>query len=78
MSSQSRRILEEALALPKKERLLIAAELHQSIEDTDSPEEIQAAWLDEIAERVQSIADGTADMVDGSEVSRRIRARYGR
>ncbi len=78
MTSHARKILEEALALPKEERLLIAAELHQSVEDSDSPEEIQAAWLDEIAERVQSIADGTAELVDGSDVSRRIRARYGR
>jgi putative addiction module component (TIGR02574 family) len=77
MTSRARKLLEEALALPKEERLLIAAELQDSVEESDSPEEIEAAWHEEIVKRVQSIEDGTAVLVDGEESSRRIRAKHG-
>jgi hypothetical protein len=77
MTSRARKILEEALALPKEERLLIAIELQESVEAADSSEEIEAAWHEEIVQRVQSIEDGTAVLVDGKKSSRRIRAKYG-
>lgn len=77
MSSRARKILEEALTLPKEERLLIAGELQESVEATDSAEDIEAAWDEEIAQRVQSIEDGTAVLIDGEESSRRARAKYG-
>jgi hypothetical protein len=77
MTSRARKILEEALALPREERLLIANELQESVEAADSPEEIEAAWHEEIVQRVQSIEDGTAALVDGKESSHRIRAKYG-
>ncbi len=57
--------------------MLLALELRESVEAADSPEEIEAAWREEIARRLQSLEDGTAVLVDGEESSRRIRAKYG-
>jgi len=37
---------------------------------------VEAAWREEIALRVRSIEEGTADTVDGREVSQRVRADY--
>ena len=77
MTSRARKLLEEALTLPKEERLLIAAELQDSVHESDSTAEVEAAWHEEIVQRVQSLQDGTAVLVDGEESSRRIRTKYG-
>lgn len=75
MSWPVEKILEEALKLDSKERALVVAELSRS-ESSATPEEVEAAWRDEIALRLRSIEDGTADMVDGRGVSQRVRAEY--
>jgi Putative addiction module component len=68
MSSRARRIIEEALALPKDELVRLVAELQEQVESSDSPAEIQAAWRDELVKRVRSIGDGSAVLHDGDEV----------
>ena len=72
MTSQARKILEQALALPEEDRLLIAAELKGSIDTSDSPDEVEAAWRDEIVRRLKSIQDGTAILHDWDEVEREL------
>ena len=69
------KVLEEALKLDPKDRALIVAELSHP-DANASPEEVEAAWREEIACRLKSIEDGTAELVDGHEVSQRIRAEY--
>jgi hypothetical protein len=69
------KILEEALKLDPKDRALVLAELSR-VESSATPEEVEAAWRDEIAQRLRSIDEGTAHMVDGREVSERVRADY--
>lgn len=69
------KVLEEALKLDPKDRALIVAELSHP-DANASPEEVEAAWSEEIARRLKSIEDGTAELVDGLEVSQRIRAEY--
>ena len=77
MSARARKILEEALGLPEEERLLIVTELQNSLEQVDSPEEVDAAWRDEIVRRVRSIEDGTAILHDGETVLRELKSKYG-
>jgi hypothetical protein len=54
MSSQARRIIEEALALPKEELVRLVAELQEQVEASDSPAEIEAAWNDELVKRLRN------------------------
>ena len=69
------KILEEAFKLDPKDRALVVAELSHP-DANATPEEVEAAWREEIARRLRSIEDGTAEMLDGHEVSQRIRAEY--
>jgi hypothetical protein len=75
MSWPVEKILEEALKLDPTDRALVIAELCRA-ESSATPEEVEAAWRDEIARRVRSIEEGTADTVDGRELSQRVRAQY--
>lgn len=69
----------DALELAEEERLRLAEELYESVEESDgTPEEIEAAWGEEIADRVEQLERGEAKLVDGKEVFRRIRSEYGR
>ena len=65
------KILEEAFKLDPQDRALIVAELSNS-EGLGSPEEVEAAWREEIARRLKSIEDGTAVLHDWEEVDREI------
>jgi len=78
MTSQARKILQEALALPDEERRLIAVELRDSLEPVDSVEEIDAAWRDELVRRAQRVDSGESVLLDGNEVYQRLRAKYDR
>jgi hypothetical protein len=75
MSWPVEKILEEALKLDPTDRAFVIAELCRA-ESSATPEEVEAAWRDEIARRVRSIEEGTADTVDGRELSQRVRAEY--
>jgi len=68
MSSRARQIIEEALALPKEELVRVVAELQEQVEATDSPDDVDAAWHDELMRRARSIQDGSAALHDGDEV----------
>lgn len=41
-------------------------------EDTDSPEDVEAAWRSELVERVRRIKDGSATLYDGEQVDREL------
>ena len=69
MSSPVRKILDEAQKLPKQDRALLRAELEQL--DDDVPQhEVDAAWEEEVAKRLQSLKDGTAVLHDWDDVER--------
>ena len=78
MSSRARKIIEDALSLPTEERMLVVAELQDSLDSESSEEAIGAAWTEEIVRRAELIASGEAEYVDGEESARRIREKYGR
>jgi len=77
MTSQARKILEEALALPEEDRVYLVEALQESIEPVESQEEVDAAWREEIVRRVKSIEDGTAVLLDGDEVMHELKSKYG-
>ena len=71
MSAAVRKLLDEARKLPKQDRALLRAEL----DDLDEPapqEEIEAAWDEEIARRLQTVKDGTAVRHDHEDVMREL------
>jgi hypothetical protein len=72
MRSQARKILEQALALPEEDRLIIAAELKGSIDTVDSTEAVEDAWRDEIVRRLRTIQDGTAVLHEWDVVEREL------
>ncbi len=78
MTSQARKLLEQALALPEEDRVYLVEALQDSLEPVESQAEIDAAWKDEIVRRVQSIEDGTAVLHDGETVLRKLMSKYGR
>ena len=76
MTSQARKLLEEALALPEEERLYVIEALQESL-TIESQESIDAAWRDEVARRVRSIENGEAVLLDGDAVLRELKSKYG-
>jgi len=64
----------EALALPAEERAELAHALLESLhEDVDPGAE--AAWIDELDRRAQTVADGKAKLVDCEEARERMTVR---
>lgn len=70
MSWPVEKILEEAFKLDSKDRALVV-ELSSS-EGIGSPEEVEAAWREEIARRVKSLEDGTAVLHEWDEINEEI------
>jgi putative addiction module component (TIGR02574 family) len=70
-------ILEQALRLPKEQRLRLAGQIWESIDDDGWPTDVHPAWKAEIARRLSSIKNGTAVLIDGQEHLRRLRDKYG-
>lgn len=68
MSARARKIIEEALALPKNELVRVVAELQDNVEASDSSDEVEAAWRDELVARLRSLKDGSAVLHDGDGV----------
>jgi putative addiction module component (TIGR02574 family) len=68
-------VLQAALGLPKRERMRIARNLLESIEDEAEPDEgWEEAWRIEIERRLAEVRDGTAKLEDPATVVRELRA----
>ena len=72
MGAEAKRVLDEALALPKEERRQVAEALFDSLAET-SEHEIDPAWRDEILRRVEEVRSGEVTPEPWSEVRRKIR-----
>lgn len=69
----------EALRLPEEERAQLVEELQESLQHGDGwPDDLHPAWREEIVRRVQALERGEAELVDGEEALRRLRAKYAR
>jgi putative addiction module component (TIGR02574 family) len=68
MSDAATTLLQQALNLNADERYDLAQQILDSLEDDDLPED--PVWRAELDRRIQSVADGTAVLMDGEEVFR--------
>lgn len=75
MSRDTERLLAEVLRLPESERAELVRKTIASLEDAFSPEDVEAAWADEVGRRVRSIEDGTARMLSREEFDEFVRRR---
>jgi putative addiction module component (TIGR02574 family) len=73
-----REVLEAALKLEPTERELLVEELTASLHGGFASEEIEKAWLEEIDRRSHEVDDGTAELVDWSDVRKRLAERRAR
>lgn len=72
--AESAKVLEDALALPPKERARIAHRLLDSLDDADEdPAEVEAAWAVEIERRVAEVESGQVEPVPFDEAMDRVR-----
>ena len=70
-------VTRDATELPEAERLKLARILLDLSEtDTDSREEVEAAWESEIERRLQELESGQVKGVPLEQVKRRIEARF--
>jgi hypothetical protein len=69
-------LLEQALQLPKEQRMRLAQQLRESLDSTDP--DVQSAWTEEIVTRVETLERGEVELVDAKEVFARVRARHAR
>jgi len=61
MASRKRKVLDEALKLPAKERAEIAGKLLQSLdaeESMEDPQVVEATWAAEVARRARDLDTG--------------------
>ena len=82
MSVTVESLLQQAMALPETEREQLARRLYDTLPPLPempvawaSEEEAEAAWQEELQRRLDSIADGTAQLLDGEKVFEELRAR---
>ena len=77
MSPKFAQVRAVALELSEDERIRLAEDLYASVEEPDgTPDEIDAAWAEEITRRLKKLDDGTAVLHDGEEVFQRLMAKY--
>jgi putative addiction module component (TIGR02574 family) len=66
-------VLAAALRLPAEARAAVAAELIQSLDEPEEPaEEVEAAWAEEIRQRMADVDAGVVTPIPWSEARRRI------
>lgn len=75
MTRSTRQILDEALKLSPDERAVIVADLMVSLERESDPE-VEAAWVQEIHERLNRIDSGADQPIPWEEARARLRAKF--
>lgn len=73
--AQAEEHIAELLKLPTQERARVARVLLDSLDGEDAAPDAEQKRLDEIVRRARAVRDGTAELVDGPEALRRVRAR---
>ena len=61
MVAKARRLLEEALTLPRPERAALVGEL---LDTLDTQEGVEAAWTAELRRRLVELREGRAELID--------------
>ena len=73
MTSDAKKVLEEALALPDEAREELLLALSASLKPASSGD----AWRDEIGARLERLESGTAKVLDAHEQLDELRAKFG-
>ena len=76
--SSKRSLRDEALALPLDKRASLARELLESLDQAEADPTAGEAWARLIEQRAREVEDGTAPLVEWSEVRERLIARWRR
>lgn len=71
MTQEANEVLKRALALPAEDRAELAGSLIESL-DVEKDPDVQAAWNEEIAHRIQDLDSGKASAIPWAEVRRKI------
>ena len=71
MTSATKKILEDALALSEEQRATLVAALNESLETTE--DDLTPQWKAEIARRIEAVERGDSRLIPGDEVEARIR-----
>ncbi len=74
MKRDAAKILEEALKLPVEARAALAGSLIESLDEAVD-ENVEAAWADEIAQRIADLDSGKAKTIPWSKARRLILSR---
>ncbi|HEY0015896.1 MAG TPA: addiction module protein [Longimicrobium sp.] len=82
LSTTWKQLLERALRLSPDERVKIAQALYESVaaeedDEDEDPAEGEAAWAEEIKQRIEEIRNGTVETIPAEEVMAEMRARFG-
>ena len=72
MTSTAKKILDDALSLPEDDRRRLGEALLDSV-PRESSEEIEGAWRDEVARRIEEVRRGDVKPEPWSEVKKHIR-----
>jgi putative addiction module component (TIGR02574 family) len=71
VTSATKKILEDALALSEEQRATLVAALNESLETAE--DELTPQWKAEIARRIEAVERGESRLIPGDEVEARIR-----
>jgi putative addiction module component (TIGR02574 family) len=73
MSPSTQRLLDEALALPEDARTELLEALIESLDGpADDPDEVEAAWADEVAQRLRAVETGSVTPIPWEEARKAI------
>ncbi len=79
MNQRVKALVDEARKLTPDEQWELLRQLHEVVEDDEvaegTPEEIEAAWLEEVERRAAAVARGESQLIDADVVFARIQAR---
>jgi putative addiction module component (TIGR02574 family) len=78
VNARTKKVLEEALELSAEDRAVLAAALEASLDEGDedaTPKEIEAAWAEEIQQRVKDVRDGHSHGQPAADAIAEVRAR---
>ncbi len=70
MTQETQKLLQKALALPENERAELAGTLMSSLDTTIDPD-VDAAWQQEVARRLDEVQSGDVKTIAWEEVQRK-------
>ena len=76
MTENAERVKQEALRLPEDDRAELARFLIESLDESEYPDVVEAAWDEELRRRVERIEQGRSRLRPAHQVLTEIRDKY--